>query len=174
MNKNRQSEFLKLAFESRPVLTSYAFTIVKDWSLAQDIFQDAVISMNEKCDEIQQDSPLGWLKSVIRNRAIDLIRKNDRTSKKHEQLMILVDKKFDSILKKEELEFLKEKEKALQDCMTNLEDDSKNILVDFYKNKKSCLSISEIYGRTVNAIRLSLSRSRAQLRHCVKLKLEES
>lgn len=174
MSKNKQSEFLKLAFDARPVLTAYVFTILKDWSLAQDIFQDAVISMNEKCDEIQNDSPLSWLKSVMRHKAIDLIRKRERTSRNQEQLVLLVDKKFDALLKKEELEFYKEKENALQDCMTKLESDSRKILVDFYRNKKSCLSLSELYGRTVNAIRLNLSRSRAQLRHCVKLKLEES
>ena len=65
MSTNRQSEFLKMAFDARPVLTAYAFSLLKDWGLAQDIFQDAVISMNEKYEDIQKESPLSWLKMVI-------------------------------------------------------------------------------------------------------------
>ncbi|MCH2209367.1 MAG: sigma-70 family RNA polymerase sigma factor [Lentisphaerales bacterium] len=174
MSTNRQSDFLKMAFDARPVLTAYAFTLLKDWGLAQDIFQDAVISMNEKYEDIQKESPLSWLKMVIRNKAVDYIRKQERTSRNHEQLLPLVDKKFDALLEKEKIEFLKEKEKALQDCMAKLESDSQNILVEFYRHKKSCLSLSELYGKTANAIRLTLSRSRAQLRQCVKIKMEEA
>ncbi|MCM8527376.1 MAG: sigma-70 family RNA polymerase sigma factor, partial [Lentisphaeraceae bacterium] len=95
---NKTSEFLKIAFDSRPVLTAYAYSLLKDWGLAQDVFQDAVISMNEKAEEIKADTPIKWLKSVIRNKSIDIIRKNERNKNRNEQIFILLDKRFDQFL----------------------------------------------------------------------------
>ena len=98
---NKNSEFLKLAFDSRSLLTAYAYSILKDWGLAQDVFQDAVISMNEKSDDIKSDSPIKWLKSVIRNKSIDIIRKNERNNNRNEQISILLESRFDQFINEE-------------------------------------------------------------------------
>jgi len=172
MSLSRNSEFLQIAFDSRPVLTAYAYSILKDWGLAQDIFQDAVISMNEKHSEIQADSPLKWLKSVIRNKAIDHIRKNERNKNRNEQLSILLEEKFDQFLKNDSIQEYKEKENALQNCMAKLKPESRNVIIDFYKTKLSCEKIGNLYKKSTNAIRLILSRSRSDLRYCVKKQLE--
>ena len=171
---NKKSEFLQIAFDSRPVLTAYAYSILKDWGLAQDVFQDAVISMNEKADDIKSPSPLKWLKSVIRNKSIDLIRKNERSKKGNEQISILLDERFDQFINEEKIQIFKEKEKALNNCMSKLSSDSRNVIIDFYKSKFSCDKIAEIYKKSTNAIRLILSRSRSELRSCVKRQLEQS
>ena len=113
MTQSKQSDFLKAAFDARPLLTAYAYSLLKDWSLSQDIFQEAVISMNEKADEIKNESPLPWLKKVIRNRSIDHIRKNKRVQNRHEELSLIIDKKFDEFLNAEKIALLKEKEQAL-------------------------------------------------------------
>lgn len=173
MSKQKKtSEFLKTAFDSRPVLTAYAYSILKDWGLAQDVFQDAVISMNEKAEEIKADSPVKWLKSVIRNKSIDLIRKNERSRNRNEQISILLDQRFDQFLNAEKIELSKEREKALNSCMAKLPQESRKIILDFYKSRFSCDRIAEICKKSTNAIRLILSRSRADLRYCVKKQLE--
>lgn len=172
MSLSRNSEFLQIAFDSRPVLTAYAYSLLKDWGLAQDIFQDAVISMNEKHAEINSDSPLKWLKSVIRNKAIDHIRKNERNKNRNEQLAIILEKKFDEFLNNDSISQYREKEKALQNCMAKLKPDSRKVIIDFYKSKFSCEKIGDLYKKSTNAVRLILSRSRANLRYCVKKQLD--
>lgn len=172
-NHNKTSEFLKIAFDSRPVLTAYAYSILKDWSLAQDVFQDAVISMNEKAEDIKAESPLKWLKSVIRNKSIDIIRKNERNRNRNEQISILLDKRFDQFLNAENIERSKEREKALNSCMSKLPSESRKIISDFYKSSFSCDKIADLCRKSTNAIRLILSRSRADLRYCVKKQLEQ-
>ncbi len=172
MSLSRNSEFLQIAFDSRSVLTAYAYSILKDWGLAQDIFQDAVISMNEKHEEINADSPLKWLKSVIRNKAIDHIRRNERNKNRNEQLAIILEKTFDQFLNNDSIQEYRDKEKALQNCMAKLNPDSRKVIVDFYKSKLSCEKIGNLYRKSTNAIRLILSRSRADLRYCVKKQLE--
>lgn len=170
---NKTSEFLKIAFDSRPVLTAYGYSILKDWSLAQDVFQDAVISMNEKAEEIKAESPLKWLKSVIRNKSIDIIRKNERNRNRNEQISVLLDKRFDQFLNAENIERSKEREKALNSCMSKLPSESRKIISDFYKSRFSCDKIADLCRKSTNAIRLILSRSRANLRYCVKKQLEQ-
>ena len=172
MSLSRNSEFLQIAFDSRPVLTAYAYSILKDWGLAQDIFQDAVISMNEKHEEIKADSPIKWLKSVIRNKSIDHIRKNERNKNRNEQLSILLEKKFDQFLSDDSIQQFQDKEKALQSCMAKLKPESRKVIVDFYKTKLPCEKIGSLYKKSTNAIRLILSRSRADLRYCVKKQME--
>lgn len=170
---NKTSEFLKIAFDSRPVLTAYAYSLLKDWGLAQDVFQDAVISMNEKAEEIKADTPIKWLKSVIRNKSIDIIRKNERNKNRNEQIFILLDKRFDQFLDDESTARTKEREHALNNCMAKLPSESRKIILDFYKSRFSCDKIAELCRKSTNAIRLILSRSRADLRYCVKQQLEQ-
>ncbi|MCM8530210.1 MAG: sigma-70 family RNA polymerase sigma factor [Lentisphaeraceae bacterium] len=172
-NQNKKSEFLKIAFESRPILTAYAYSVLKDWSLAQDVFQDAVISMNEKVEDIKADSPIKWLKSVMRNKSIDIIRKNERNRSRNEQISILIDKRFDQFLNQENINKCKAQEKALNHCMEKLPVASRKVILDFYKSRLSCDKIAEICRRSTNAVRLILSRSRADLRYCVKNELEQ-
>ena len=170
---NKNSEFLKLAFDSRSLLTAYAYSILKDWGLAQDVFQDAVISMNEKSDDIKSDSPIKWLKSVIRNKSIDIIRKNERNNNRNEQISILLESRFDQFINEENIQLTKEREHALNNCMAKLPNESQKIILDFYKSRFSCDKIAEICSKSTNAIRLILSRSRADLRYCVKKQLEQ-
>lgn len=173
MSIDKNSDVLQAAFDSRPVLTAYAYSLLKDWSLSQDIFQEAVIALNEKHQTSEISNPAGWLKSVIKNKSIDIIRKRERTVKRNEQISILLDKKFDALLGVEMLEVHKQKEKALHNCMAKLTPDSRNIIIDFYKSRFSCDKIADIYKKSSNAIRLILSRSRTELRQCVKNQMEQ-
>ena len=173
MSNSRESDFLKAAFDARPVLTAYAYSILKDWGLAQDVFQDAVISMNEKHAEIKSESPLKWLKSVIKFKAVDLIRKQQRTEAGNDQFQILLEKKFDAFLTSEKIQEYKEKEQALHSCMAKLDEEQQQIILGFYKSRYSCSKLAEMFKKSTNAIRLILSRSRAGLRHCVKQQLEQ-
>ena len=174
MDKNRESEFLKAAFDARPVLTAYAYSILKDWGLAQDVFQDAVISMNEKHTEIKSDSPLKWLKSVIKFKAVDIIRKQQRTEAGNDQFSILLEEKFDSYLTDEKVQEYKAKETALHSCMAKLEEEQQQIILGFYKSRHSCSKLAAMFKKSTNAIRLILSRTRAGLRHCVRQQMEQT
>ena len=174
MERDRKSEFLKAAFDSRPVLTAYAYSLLKDWGLAQDVFQEAVISMNEKHANIKSETPLKWLKSVIKFKAVDIIRKQKRTEAGNDQLSMIIDRKFDEILEREKLQQYKDKEKALHSCIEKLDDENRNILIGFYKTRHSCDTLASLFKKSTNAIRLILSRSRANLRYCVKQQMGES
>jgi hypothetical protein len=55
--------------------------------------------------------------------------------------------------------------------MARLEPDSLDLLLGFYRERLSCEQLAGLRSRSVNAIRLSLSRLRAKLRDCVRHRL---
>ena len=61
--------------------------LVKDLSLAEELSQDAFVAALERwpCSGIP-DNPGAWLMTVAKRKAIDLIRRNKRLERKHEEL----------------------------------------------------------------------------------------
>ena len=60
---------------------------------------------------------------------------------------------------------------ALQHCMARLDNNALELLLGFYRERLSCDELASARRRTVNAIRLALSRTRARLRECVRSRI---
>jgi RNA polymerase sigma-70 factor (ECF subfamily) len=61
--------------------------IVRDVGLAEDLAQDALVAALERWPESGiPDKPGAWLMATAKHRAIDLLRRNERLERKHEQL----------------------------------------------------------------------------------------
>lgn len=58
------------------MLVAVAVTVVRDRELAQDVVQDAFLSLVDHCAEIRGDGYAlrAWLVRTVRNRAIDVVR----------------------------------------------------------------------------------------------------
>jgi len=61
--------------------------IVRDVGLAEDLAQDALVAALEQWPESGvPDNPGAWLMAIAKRRAIDLLRRNARLERKHEEL----------------------------------------------------------------------------------------
>src|SRR5713101_5588097 len=61
--------------------------IVRDVGVAEELAQDAFVAALEQWPESGvPDNPGAWLMATARHRAIDLIRRNKRLERKHEEL----------------------------------------------------------------------------------------
>ena len=61
--------------------------IVRDVGLAEELAQDALVAALEQWPESGVPSnPGAWLMAAAKNRAIDLLRRNKRLERKHEEL----------------------------------------------------------------------------------------
>ena len=61
--------------------------IVRDVGLAEDLAQDALVAALERWPESGvPDNPGAWLMATAKHRAIDLMRRNQRLERKHEEL----------------------------------------------------------------------------------------
>ena len=61
--------------------------IVRDVGLAEELAQDALVAALEQWPESGvPDNPGAWLMATAKHRAIDLLRRNKRLERKHEEL----------------------------------------------------------------------------------------
>ena len=62
-----------------PELYRFAIALVRDHHLASDLVQDTVVRAMERSSQYRGDAPLAaWLKRILRNLAVDRVRRSDR------------------------------------------------------------------------------------------------
>src|SRR5215469_13803027 len=70
-----------------PRLIAGLARLVRDVGLAEDLAQDALVAALEQWTESGvPDNPGAWLMATGKHRAIDLLRRNRRLQRKHEEL----------------------------------------------------------------------------------------
>ena len=165
---------VKEALQSRRKLEIYSYTLVTDWGLAEDAVQEAFVVLYKKQEQLgAKDNIYGWMKKIVRDKSIDIIRKRKKFTSMDSELLNLVESSFNNHQSKLHQEKLRAMSSVLEDCMSHLNSEDIQIIKKFYLSKKSCESIAEQISSTVNAIRLRLSRLRAKLRKCSNGKLEK-
>ncbi len=166
-------DLLRAAFKYQDALTSYAYALLQDWALAQDTVQETFIVLQKKHAQFRPGANVfTWARQMVRFEALNLLRARGRESCViDEQLFALIDAQFEEHQDGDALARMELQKAALQHCMGQLERDSLDLLLGFYKERLSCDQLAGTRHRSVNAIRLSLSRLRAKLRDCVRHRL---
>jgi RNA polymerase sigma-70 factor (ECF subfamily) len=171
-------DLLRAAFKYHDALVSYAYGLLSDWGLAQDAVQETFIVLQRKHAQYRPgESLFGWMRQMVRYEALNIIRKRGKESLVgDEELFSLVDGQFNSHFESISLVQLENEKLALHHCMAFLEKDAVQMIMAFYRDRVSCQQIADAHHRSINAVRLILSRTRFRLRDCVKkrLKLLES
>ena len=173
MSQENHDDILRQAFSYRQILVSYAYTLSCDWNFAQDAFQETLIALHHKVDDLDLETLLPWMKRVVRNKTVDIIRKQSRQSKVQEKMAELIDSHFEGQSHSQTKLEVQAQHKALYSCMQNLRDDARQLILAFYQDRKSCVDLAQELSRSENALRLLLSRTRQTLRICIKNKLED-
>jgi RNA polymerase sigma-70 factor, ECF subfamily len=166
-------DLLRSAFKYQDALVSYAYALLQDWGLAQDAVQEAFIVLQRKHAEFKPGANVfTWARQIVRFEALNIIRSRQREACfVDEELFSLVDEQFERHLDQEATGAMESKKAALQHCMSRLDTESVSLVLGFYKDALSCEKLSELHRKSVNAVRLSLSRIRTKLRDCVRSRL---
>ena len=172
-DSNEKYDPVKEALQSRRTLEIYSYTLTRDWGLAEDAVQEAFVVLYKKQERLgESDNVYGWMKKIVRDKSIDIIRKRKKFTSMDSELMDLVENSFNKHECNMKHEKLKVMHKALEDCMSHLNNEDLQIIQEFYLQRLSCEKIASKTCSSVNAIRLRLSRLRAKLRKCSNGKLE--
>lgn len=168
-----QAEILKEAFSYQDQLTAYAYVVLQDWGLAEDVVQDLFVTVSVKWESFDSSKALyPWLKRIVRNRAVDIIRSRSKEFYcQDEALLGLVDLSFDEGEARLQRETKTLMNRALRGCVDTLGQAARDLLKGFYSEGKSCIEIAKEQQRTENAVYISLTRIRQQLRRCAEKKL---
>jgi RNA polymerase sigma-70 factor (ECF subfamily) len=164
---------LRSAFKYQDALVSFAYALLQDWALAQDAVQEAFVVLQKKHAQFKPDANVyTWARQIVRFEALNILRSRRREAcLVDDELFSLVDAQFEKHLDLEAVGLLESRKTALQYCMSRLDRESVSLLLGFYKDALSCEKLSALHRKSVNAIRLSLSRIRAKLRDCVRHRL---
>lgn len=166
-------DLMRSAFRYQDALVSYAFGLLQDWALAQDAVQEAFIVVQRKHSEFRPGANVfAWVRQIVRFEALNIIRSRQREAcLADDELISIVDQQFEKHFDPEALGTLESRKAALQFCMSRLDSESLDLLLGFYRDARPCERLSELHHKSVNAVRLSLSRIRARLRECVRRQL---
>jgi len=162
-----RDEVVKRVFQHREALLSYAFAMLRDWVRAEDVVQDAFIVVMNKWSDFRPGSSLFlWVRQIVHFKALEAARART-LSPVEEELLARVAASMQRGLDEEISSRQRLKRQALQRCMSHLDAKSTRLLSGFYAESLSCESLAQLQRRSVNAVRLALSRLRKQLHDCV-------
>jgi len=171
-----QEEILREAMRAQNVLTSYAFAILRDWSLAQDAFQEALIAVAKKWETFDPGGNLvGWLRGIVRLEALQIVRSRKRVvCVGDEEMLELIERQFEAHVNEKTVSDMEARAGVLHDCVRALDRRGRRLMLGFYRDSSSCRALGQSLRMREAAVRLALFRVRERLRKCVEEKMAVS
>jgi RNA polymerase sigma-70 factor, ECF subfamily len=161
---------VQVLLRERMRLVACAVTVVRDTHIADDLFQQVVLSALEHRDQLENAAHvLAWALKTVRHRALDAAKKKQlRPLSDHVLALLEADwDDVDGVGSAERVE-------ALRNCLAKLGPPAQNLLRMKYFEGLSGPAIAKKLNRTQDAVYQSLSRLHKILRSCVEAELGSS
>jgi RNA polymerase sigma-70 factor, ECF subfamily len=134
--------------------------------VAADVLQEAYVRIWEKAGDFDpvKGSPLAWMATIARNRALDEVRRVRPISLEDQpEGFEPAAEDIDPLATRERSEGLA----ALVDCLKALDEEKRAVVLLAYYRGSSREALAKRFGRPVPTIKTWLHRSLAQLRDCL-------
>jgi RNA polymerase sigma-70 factor, ECF subfamily len=158
--------FAALYKETSAKLYGVAARILPSGDAAADALQEAYVRIWEKAGEFDhaKGSPLAWMATIVRNRALDEVRRVRPGSLEDlpESFEPAADE-IDPLAARERSEGLA----ALINCLQALDEEKRAVVLLAYYRGLSRAALARRFGRPTSTIKTWLHRSLAQLRDCL-------
>jgi RNA polymerase sigma-70 factor (ECF subfamily) len=157
--KGDEAAFERLYAATRAKLFGVVLRILRRQDLAEEVIQEAYVKIWNSAGQFNPAlaSPITWMASIARNRAIDVVRKKSEVS-------IEADSP-DPLARKEMTEELK----RLLECVGRLEPDRQKLVLLAYYNGWSREQLATKFETPVNTVKTWLRRSMMDIRECLGL-----
>jgi len=148
-----------------PKLFAVCLRILKDRADAEDALQEIFVKIWRRADRFAAagTSPLGWLVTIARNHAIDVLRARKPVSDSIEESRDIADTAHDP----ETESIIKGEGRRIDRCMEELESDRAKAVRSAYVEGLSYQELAERHGVPLNTMRTWLRRSLLKLRECL-------
>ena len=175
MTDDAKNAVLRTAFGHRDNLLAYAHALLRDWSMAEDVLQEAFLVVMDKCEVVEPGPGVfPWVRQIVRYKALEALRAHRREKPASEpDLFEAVADAMDERLGENGSEEFQGRLAAMRKCMEGLDAEAVRLLAGFYGRSESCEALAAALQRTVNAVRLLLSRLRVKLRECIEHRLTQ-
>lgn len=171
---DRTEAFLRLLTEHERRLAIYVTGLVACPQDAQDVLQEGKIVMWRQFYQFELGTNFAaWARKILFYQILAFRRrsKRDHTEVLSERMLEVLNEEAESAIREQRWE---KREKALQDCVTKLSREHREILELRYRDEASIEGISRRTERTEGAVYRLLSRLRKNLYECVEKELTQA
>jgi len=160
--------FSALVAATQNTVTSLALAIVRDVQHSEDIAQEAYLAVWKRLKTLRNpDSFLPWLRQITRNLARDHLRQ--RKSRPGDvpdsaDSINSLDNEAAGEKSSEEMVTLAQQDQLIREALDGLPDESREVLILFYREDQSSRQVARLLGLSDSAVRKRLSRARSGLR----------
>ena len=140
--------------------------ILRRHDLADEVLQEVYLKIWNSAGQFNPGvaSPITWMVTIARNRAIDLVRKRREVSIEEEPEAMDVAAELPNPLAHRELT---EEVRRLMACIERLEPERQSLVLLAYRNGWSREQLAAKLGKPVNTIKTWLRRSLLEIRECL-------
>ena len=164
--KGDQAAFERLYAATRAKLFGIVLRILRRADVANEVLQEAYLKIWSSAGTFDPAvaSPITWMASIARNRAIDVVRRRTETSIEEEpDVMAVAAESADPLARRE----MSEELKRLLTCLGRLEADRQRLVLLAYYSGLSREQLARQFERPVNTIKTQLRRALADIRECL-------
>ncbi len=167
--------FNQLVFQYQEVAFNVAYRIMADENAAADATQEAVISMYRKLDTYRGGSFKSWFLRIVTNACYDELRRQRRKP------TIPIEPETDEGELIESPEWLEDKsagpeeifgsseiEKAIQHCLSGLENKFRVVITLVDVSGEDYETVARIIGTPIGTVKSRLARARLKMQQCLR------
>ena len=154
-----ESALTEIVSEYRPGLQNYIYSIVGDYTVAEDLTEDTFVKLLLKKPKNKGGATFKtWLYTIGRNEAIDYLRKNplDR--------YVPLDEIYDLSADVSNEDYREDAQRSIRDALEGINQDYKNVLILFYFEDFSIEEISKIIRKSNKGTSVLLHRARKAMK----------
>jgi RNA polymerase sigma-70 factor, ECF subfamily len=150
-----------------PRLFGLALGILRSRELAEDIMQDSFVLVWRHAQSFDpgRGSAMAWLAAIVRNRCIDHLRQRGREVPLDEEFMQSWE---DPASGPADLAALSVDARQLKDCLDELEEDPRKVLLLVYYNGMTYNEVAGLVGAPLGTVKSWVRRSLLRLRGCME------
>ena len=168
---NSHELFEILVREHHAMLITYLRAVCGSATLADDLFQDTMVTAWNKLDSYDRSLPFGpWLRGIAKNHVYNAYRKHSREMLMcNDQLLDYLDAQFQYIDSRPG-ESWRDRVSALKSCLAKLSKSHREAINLRYLNEYSIPEVVSMLGISHEALKKRLQRAKAQLLDCLSSK----
>lgn len=160
-------DLVRLLVREQSFIMAYAYAIVRDHHLTEDVYQEVALILANEWDTIPADAPRPWLKEVVRRKALEAARRSRRHVLLSPDTLLALAGAFDPERETEAAHGDDPLREAMAVCVEKLPLAVRRVIDGRYRDGLSCEGIASQVGRSVQSIYATLKRARAALASCV-------
>jgi RNA polymerase sigma-70 factor (ECF subfamily) len=166
---SQPTEFVRLWSEHSRHIYAYIYTLVSNWSDADDIFQETSVVLIEKFDEYQPGTNFtAWACRVAYLKTMEFFRERKSPELLDEDFLQAISQEFQRSPEEVEVRFV-----ALSECLGKLAANDRKLIELRYRGTNDVKTTAARLSQSVQRVYRSLARIHETLYECIRRKMTD-